>query len=82
MLKGGVCLKVSLKALRVNANLNQKEVAKFIGVSPNTLVSWENNYTAPDALQLAKLCILYKCNMDDIFLPDKLAKSEKEKKVV
>ena len=68
-------LKVSLKAMRVNAKLNQKEVAKSIGIAPNTLVSWENSYTAPDAIQLSKLCHLYGCAMDDIFLPDKLAKS-------
>lgn len=68
-------MKVSLKALRVNANLNQKQVSKIMEVSPSTLVSWENNYTAPDALQLSKLCSIYNCTMDDIFLPDKLAKS-------
>lgn len=75
-------MKVSLKAMRVNAEMNQKEVARYIGISPATLVSWENNYTAPDALQLAKLCLLYGCNMDDIFLPDKLAKSEHTTAVV
>nr|DAT31537.1 MAG TPA: helix-turn-helix protein [Caudoviricetes sp.] len=46
-----------------------------MAISPSTLVSWENNYTAPDALQLSKLCSIYNCTMDDIFLPDKLAKS-------
>lgn len=60
-------MKVSLKALRVNANLNQKQVSKIMEVSPSTLVSWENNYTAPDALQLSKLCSIYNCTMDDIF---------------
>lgn len=70
-------LKVSLKALRVNANMSQKEVAKSLGIAPNTLINWENNYTSPDAIQLARLCFLYKCTMDDIYLPDKLAKSEK-----
>lgn len=68
-------MKVSLKALRVNANLNQKEVSTIMAISASTLVSWENNYTAPDALQLSKLCSIYNCTMDDIFLPDKLAKS-------
>lgn len=68
-------MKVSLKALRINANLNQKQVSKIMEISPSTLVSWENNYTAPDALQLSKLCSIYNCTMDDIFLPDKLAKS-------
>ena len=69
-------MKISLKVLRVNANLNQKEVSALMAISPTTLVSWENNYTAPDALQLSKLCTIYHCTMDDIFLPDKLAKSE------
>lgn len=69
-------MKVSLKAMRVNANLNQKEVAKSIGVSPNTLVSWENDYTVPDAVQLSKLCSLYGCTMEDIRLPDRTEKSE------
>ncbi|MBE5886730.1 MAG: helix-turn-helix transcriptional regulator [Lachnospiraceae bacterium] len=68
-------MKVSLKALRVNANMNQKEVAKMMKISTNTLISWENNHTAPNALQMAKLCSIYKCSLDDIFLPDKLAKS-------
>lgn len=68
-------MKVSLKALRVNANLNQKEVAAMMNISPNTLMNWESNYTAPDVLQLSKLCAIYKCTIDDIFLPDKLAKS-------
>lgn len=73
-------MKISLKAMRVNAKLNQKEVAKAIEIAPNTLVSWENGYTAPNAIQLSKLCHLYGCTMDDIFLLDKLAKSEQIKK--
>lgn len=63
-------MKVSLKAMRVNANLTQKEVAKAMGVSPNTLVHWENDHTSPDAIQLSKLCNLYGCKMDDIILTD------------
>lgn len=70
-----ITLKVSLKALRVNAKMNQKEVSRMMNISPATLISWENNHTAPDALQLSKLCSIYSCTMDDIFLPDKLAKS-------
>lgn len=68
-------MKISLKAMRTNANLNQKEVAAIMNISPNTLVNWESNRTSPDAVQLSKLCSIYKCTMDDIFLPDRLAKS-------
>lgn len=69
-------MKVSLKALRVNAGMNQKEVAKEMGIAPNTLINWETGKTAPDVIQLTKLCSMYKCSMDDIFLPESLAKSE------
>lgn len=68
-------MKVTLKAMRVNANLTQKEVAEKIGVSSVTLVSWESNKTAPNITQLCKLCNLYRCSTDDIFLPSELAKS-------
>jgi len=68
-------MKVSLKALRVNANMNQKEVAKELNINPATLISWEANKTAPSVIQLNQLCRLYSCTMDDIFLPEKLAKS-------
>lgn len=69
-------MKVSLKALRVNANLNQKEAALKLGVAPATLISWEAHKTYPSVMQLKQLCSLYSCTMDDIFLPDELAKSE------
>ena len=71
-------MKVTLKALRVNANMNQKEVACKLGVAPATLISWEAHKTYPSVLQLNQLCSLYSCTMDDIFLPDRLAKSEQK----
>lgn len=66
-------MKVTLKALRVNSKLKQTEVAKKIGISTLTLQNWENNKTAPDIYQLMKLCEVYGCTLDDIFLPNKLA---------
>lgn len=68
-------MKISLKALRVNAGLNQKEAAKKLGISPVTLIKWENNETSPTGIQLLKICSIYQCGIDDIFLPDKLTKS-------
>ena len=67
-------MKVSLKALRVNANLNQQQVAERLGIAKVTLVNWEANKTYPTLVQLSKLCELYSCTLDDIFLPDKLTK--------
>lgn len=69
-------MKITLKAMRVNKGLSQTDVANALGITAKTLQNWEANTTYPDVLQYAKLCALYECGLDDIFLPDKLAKSE------
>lgn len=65
-----------MKALRVNAELNQGEAAKRIGVNITTLSSWETYTSFPTLDQLLTLCKVYGCTLDDIRLPDTLAKSE------
>lgn len=69
-------MKITLKALRVNANMKQEDVAKSIGVTTKTIQNWEGNVTYPTVPQLIALCELYKCQIADIFLPETLAKSE------
>lgn len=69
-------MKISLKGLRANKDLSQTKVAEILGVDKATVISWEKNRTAPNAIMLMKLCEIYGCKLDDIFLPDKLAKSE------
>ncbi|MCQ2014681.1 helix-turn-helix transcriptional regulator [Clostridium butyricum] len=70
-------MKVSLKAARVNANLTRKEVVKHLGFSIDTLKAIENGKRDVRVVELDKLCDLYNCTMDDIFLSSKLANSEK-----
>ena len=69
-------MKVSLKAMRVNAEMSQFEAAKALGVTKNTIFNWETYKTSPNANQLIRLCEIYGCTMDDIFLPVVLAESE------
>lgn len=69
-------MQVSFKAMRVNSELTQSDVAKIMGVTVKTIQNWENGTSAPDAIQFATLCRTYGCSRDDIFLPDNLAKSE------
>lgn len=69
-------MKVSMKALRVNANLDQKQAAKMIGVSNNTLINWEKYKSFPDAMQMNKMCNVYQCTLDDFYLPD--SRTERE----
>lgn len=68
-------MKISLKALRVNADLNQETAANRLNITVKTLQNWESYTTFPTALQLMNICKLYGCEMTDIFLPDVQANS-------
>ena len=68
-------MKISLRALRINAGMSQENVASEVNVTKRTIQSWEQYKTYPNAAQLVKLCSVYGCSLDDIFLPDSLAKS-------
>lgn len=63
-------MKVSLKALRINAGLTQTYAAGAIGVSVSTLKNWEAAKSFPTQPQIEKICELYGVNYDCInFLP-------------
>ncbi len=66
-------MKVSLAAMRINAELNQKYVAKAVGVDPSTLRTWEKRTVSPTFDQIMKLCNLYGCTVDDLNLSTKSA---------
>lgn len=51
--------KITLKALRVNANLTQKVAAEKIGVSQKTVLNWEKGNTYPNQQQIEKICLVY-----------------------
>lgn len=62
---------LTLKALRVNKGLTQKQAANVIGVSSSTLGSWENALSFPDVLNIKKIEMLYDTKYEDIiFFPD------------
>lgn len=65
-------MQMTLKAARVNARLTQKEVCDTVNVAVSTLIRWEQDETFPTVPQLKKLCELYGCHMDDIFIPETL----------
>lgn len=66
---------ISLEAARVNANMTQLYVASIIGVNVGTISNWENGKTYPSAEQFKRLCEIYKCPMDAIFLPNNSLKA-------
>lgn len=64
-------MKVTLKALRVNANLKQAEAADKIGISIATLRNYESGRTLPRQRMIEQICKVYDVKYDDIyFLPN------------
>lgn len=55
-----------LKAARVNAGLKQLEVARALGISKNTLSSYENYRTIPDIEMSQRIAELYGLTVNDI----------------
>jgi DNA-binding XRE family transcriptional regulator len=56
-----LCLRLAsvLRAARLQARLEIKEVARALSVSRNTLANWESGRTGPDLYQIATLAELY-----------------------
>ena len=57
---------ISIKAARVNAGLTQKELAKAIKKSKNTIVSYESYTTIPDIQTAKAMAKLFNMSVDDI----------------
>lgn len=64
------CLKMTLKAARVNAGLSQREAADRIGVTDDTLSNWERGKSYPNAINIKRIEDVYAVKYDNIiFLP-------------
>lgn len=64
--------KISLAAVRTNANLSQSELARMIDVDRTTIINWEKGKTkisSPWLMAFAKACNDFP--VDYIFLPFK-----------
>ncbi|MBQ9782442.1 MAG: helix-turn-helix transcriptional regulator [Clostridia bacterium] len=53
-----------LKELRSQKGQTQKEVAKILGISPQSLGYYENEINKPDPEMLIKLADYYNCSID------------------
>lgn len=63
-------MKITLKAARVNIGLKQREAAKLLHVSRDTLSNWERGKTYPDALNIKTIEKIYGIPYEQIiFLP-------------
>lgn len=57
---------ISLKAARVNANLSQRDAAKKIGVSTDTIGKWERGLCVPNIRYIPKIEHAYGLKYDQI----------------
>ena len=71
-------MNITMKAARVNQNLNQAEAAKLLGISRKTLQNYEAGASFPDVPILKRIESLYKVSYSDInFFPSDTALSGK-----
>lgn len=60
-------LQITLAAARVNAGMTQRDVAKEMHISKQTLVNWEKGNSEPTVSQSRRLSELYKIPLENIF---------------
>jgi transcriptional regulator with XRE-family HTH domain len=57
-------MEAKMKELRIARGLSQKDVAKVMGVTSQTILNWENNLTDPKLKQLIQLADYYEVSVD------------------
>lgn len=57
----------NIKNLRLLNGFSQKQLAKMIDRSPNTISNWESGTVTPDADVLEDLCQIFKVNPNQLF---------------
>lgn len=67
-MEGNYPPKISLKAARVNAGMQQEVAAAKLHVDTATLRSWERGKTIPGYDKVMEMCRLYNYPIDYIFL--------------
>lgn len=62
--------RIVIAAARVNAGMNQREMAEFMGVDISTVGNWEKGKSEPTVSQLRKISEVSGIPMDFIFVPE------------
>lgn len=63
--------KLSIKALRINKEMNQQDVADILGVSKPTVIKWEKGEVEPKGLVIYALAKLYEVEVENIDIRQK-----------
>lgn len=59
-----------IRAIRKNLNLNQKDFAKLLGRSQNTISQWENGLRSPDFASIEQIARCFNLPLEEICLSD------------
>lgn len=70
-------LKISLAAVRVNANKTQAELAREMQVTRETINKWEKGKSSPTKAQIHLLAEICAFPVDNIFLPYNITERDK-----
>lgn len=62
-----VKIKITMEAARRNAGYSQNDVAKLMGVHPQTISAWEKDSTNLSIAEVNKIASIYKLPTDMIF---------------
>lgn len=62
--------RIVIAAARVNAGMNQREMAEFLDVDVSTVCNWEKGKSEPNVSQLRKISEVSGIPMDFIFIPE------------
>lgn len=71
-------MKITLAAARVNAGLYQREAAKKLGITPETLRGYERGKQVPTWTTVKAMERIYGISADHIFFGSELALSEND----
>lgn len=58
----------NIKEYRKMLNLTQGQLSYRLGVSKNTISSWENGFFNPDLDNIKKLLYIFRCSFEDLFI--------------
>lgn len=64
-------MSITLKAARVNKGLTQKQAGELIGVSAETIGSWETGKRSPNLDKIPSILKVYEVGFDDIIFLSK-----------
>ena len=59
-------MKLTLKALRANADMSQQDVANKLGIATSTWMNWEKGRTFPNVKEIKKIESLFNVGYNDI----------------